>query len=74
MQKKVLTLDEAIIYTGYKKSYFYKLLSAGIIPHSKPNGKNVFFDREKLEQWLLSNPRKGLQQLQTEAATHITTH
>lgn len=72
--KKVLTLNEAIEYTGYKKSYFYKLVSAGIIPHSKPNGKSLFFDREKLEDWMLGNPKKGIAEKQQDAATYITTN
>lgn len=72
MQKNVLTFDEAVSYTGYKRSYIYKLTYAGIIPHSKPNGKSIFFDREKLEEWLLSNPRKSLLEKKQEAATYIT--
>lgn len=72
--KRVLTFDEALEYTGYKRSYFYKLTYAGIIPHSKPNGKAIFFDREKLEEWLLSNPRKGLREMQTAAANHVSSN
>lgn len=71
MEKKVLTFDEAVEYTGYSRSYLYKLTFQGIIPHSKPNGKSLFFDREKLEAWLLSNPRKSLLEKQQEAATYI---
>jgi len=51
--KKVLTFDEACLYTGYKKSYMYKLTSKNIIPHSKPNRRSIFFDRERLEKWML---------------------
>lgn len=72
--KRVLTFEEACLYTGYAKSYMYKLTHAGIIPHSKPNGKSLFFDREKLEDWLLSNPKKGLKELQAEAANYVSTH
>lgn len=72
--KRVLTFDEACIYTGYKRSYLQKLTAAGIIPHSKPNNKTLFFDRVKLEEWLLSRPRKGIIEQQTEAANYITSH
>lgn len=71
--KRVLTFDEACLYTGYKPSYMQKLTSGGVIPCSKPNGKSLFFDREKLEEWLLSNPRKGLGEHQTAAANYVTT-
>ncbi|WP_290093234.1 helix-turn-helix domain-containing protein [uncultured Duncaniella sp.] len=55
-QKEVLTLDEAARYTGLKKSYLYKLTASRVIPHYKPNGKNCFFRRAELEEWLTSNP------------------
>lgn len=54
--KRVLSLEEGCAYLGYKKSYVYKLISAGKLPYSKPNGKKIYFDREKLEDWMLSNP------------------
>ena len=54
--KEVLTLDETAQYTGMKKSYLYKLTAAKAIPHYKPNGKNCFFKRTELEEWLTTNP------------------
>jgi hypothetical protein len=54
--KPVLTFDEACEYSGYKPSYMKKLTSQRLIPHSKPNKKSVFFDRVKLEEWLMSKP------------------
>jgi len=65
--KRVLNLDEACEYLGYKKSYVYKLISAGRIPYSKPNGKKLYFDRIKLENWMLSNAHDGnIEQLAAE--------
>lgn len=55
-QKEVLTLEEVAQYTGLKKSYLYKLTAAKAIPHYKPNGKNCFFRRTELEEWLTTNP------------------
>lgn len=55
-QKEVLTLEEVAQYTGLKKSYLYKLTAAKEIPHYKPNGKNCFFKRTELEEWLTTNP------------------
>jgi len=51
--KEVLTLDEACQYTGISRSYMYKLTSNGKIPHFKPRGKLIYFEREKLNSWLL---------------------
>lgn len=54
--KEVLTFDEAVRYTGLKKGCLYKLTASKTIPHFKPNGKVIFFKREALEQWMMSNP------------------
>lgn len=54
-QKKVLTVDEACKYTGFAKSYIYKLVHYKKIGYYKPLGKVLFFDREDLEKFLLSN-------------------
>lgn len=71
--KRVLTFDEAVEFTGYARSYLYKLTSSGVIPHSKPNGKRIFFDREKLEAWLLGNSCPGHAEREREAATYLST-
>ncbi len=70
--KEVLTFDETANFTGFSKSYLYKLTSAGIIPHSKPNGKNLFFDRVKVQQWLLGKPIKTSSEINTEATNYVT--
>jgi excisionase family DNA binding protein len=59
MDKRVLNFEEGCAYLGYKKSYVYKLISAGKLPYSKPNGKKIYFDRLKLEEWMLSNAYDG---------------
>jgi excisionase family DNA binding protein len=69
---KVLTFEQGCNYLGYAKSYVYKLTSSGILPYSKPNGKKIFFDREKLELWMLSNAHSSRIEKQIQAATYIT--
>ena len=70
--KEVLTFDETANFTGFSKSYLYKLTSAGIIPHSKPLGKHLFFDRAKVEAWLLGKPIKTSSEINTEATNYVT--
>ena len=53
--KEVLTSDEAAKYMGVSKSYLYKLTMRQAIPHYKPMGKMVYFNRRELEQWLQNN-------------------
>ena len=71
---KVLTFEQGCQYLGYAKSYVYKMTSSGILPYSKPNGKSIFFEREKLESWMLSNPKTSRIVKQIEAATYLNTH
>ena len=73
-RNQVLTLEEGCQYLGYTKSYVYKLTSAGILPYSKPNGKSIFFERKKLEEWMLSNAKTSYAEKQIEAATYLLTH
>ncbi len=70
--KKVLTFDEACDYTGISRSYMYKLTGSQNIPHSKPNGKVIFFEKEKLDQWLLQNGRKSNQEIEKAATKYIS--
>ena len=71
-EKHVLTFEEGCNYLGYKKSYVYKLTSAKIIPFSKPNGKKIFFDKAKLEEWMLSNPSSSFSDRKILASSYIT--
>jgi len=68
--KKVLTFEEACEYTGIKASYMYKLTSSQSIPHSKPNGKVIFFDKEKLDNWLLQNETKSKTDIENKALSY----
>ncbi len=53
--KEVLTSDEASRYLGVSKSYLYKLTMERKVPHFKPMGKMIYFNRLELESWLQSN-------------------
>ena len=53
--KQVLTAEDVVLLTGLKKSYLYKLTALRQIPHYKPNGKCIFFDRGEIEQWQKQN-------------------
>ena len=57
-KKNVLNINELSDYTGYSKSYIYKLTSRNAIPYFKPSGKSVFFDRVEIDTWLLKNKHR----------------
>ncbi len=65
--KSILNVEELADYTGFKKSYIYKLVHENLIPFSKPNGKVLFFERKKIDEWLLQNPQKSQNEVANEA-------
>lgn len=69
--KKIFTFDELAEYTGLSKSYLYKLTASASIPHSKPQGKVLYFDKELIDKWLLSN-RISTQEELAEKANQYT--
>ena len=69
--KEVLTFEETCTYTGISRSYLYKLTASRNIPHSKPNGKMIFFEKKKIINWLLQNKRKSNLEIEGEALSYI---
>lgn len=65
--KRVLTVDELASYLGMKKSYIYKLVHKNEIPYSKPLGKMLFFEKEKIDKWILQNAVKSTQEIEESA-------
>lgn len=68
--KEILTFEETCDYTGISRSYLYKLTASGKIPHSKPNGKLIYFEKAKLNIWLTQNGRKSSTEIETEALNY----
>lgn len=73
-QKTVLNFDEVASYTGLSKSYLYKLTSAAQIPHFKPQGKHIYFNKIEVDQWLQRNPTRPVNEseLEEQTANYIT--
>lgn len=53
--KGMLTSQEAADYMGISISMLYKMTSRLEIPHYKPRGKMVYFDKQELEDWMRKN-------------------
>jgi excisionase family DNA binding protein len=71
-QKIVLNFDELADFTGLSKSYLYKLTSSGGIPCFKPKGKQIYFNRQEIEEWLLQNRKVTNEELSCQASTFVT--
>jgi excisionase family DNA binding protein len=71
-QKVVLNFNEVAIYTGLSKSYLYKLTSTAGIPCYKPQGKQIYFNKQEIDQWLLQNRKATNLELDSQASTFVT--
>ena len=69
--KTILTVDDLIDYTGFKRSYIYKLVHLNEIPYSKPQGKILFFDRAEIDEWLRQNKSKSKSQISNNAIDYF---
>jgi len=55
--KKVMNVEDLAQYTGLSKSKIYKLTHLKLIPTgNNPNIRQKFFDKEKIDAWLLGEP------------------
>jgi excisionase family DNA binding protein len=71
-QKNVLNFSELKLYTNLSESYLYELTSSGGIPCYKPNGKKLYFKKQEIEDWLLSNRKATNIELDELASSHIS--
>lgn len=71
--KNVLTFDDVVLLTGLSKSYLYKLTSSNQIPHYKPSGKQLYFDREEIENWLKQNRVATVEETDRKATNYVVT-
>ncbi|MFB9056486.1 MULTISPECIES: helix-turn-helix domain-containing protein [Flavobacteriaceae] len=71
LQKQVLNFNETCKYLELSQSHLYKLTSTGAIPHYKPNGKKIYFQRQELDQWLLRNRMDSRDEIEQQAADYL---
>ena len=71
LTKNVLSFDEVSTFLNLSKSYLYKLTSGNLIPHYKPQGKMLYFEKSELEAWLHQNPVKTKTQIEQEAQKYV---
>ena len=71
LQKQVLNFNETCQYLELSQSHLYKLTSTGAIPHYKPNGKKIYFQREELDHWLLRNRMDSQDEIAQQAADYL---
>lgn len=50
--KDILNMKEVCQYLDISQSLLYKLTCSGEIPHFKPRGKIIFFEKKELIEWI----------------------
>jgi excisionase family DNA binding protein len=71
LQKTVLNFNEPCTYLEISPSHLYKLTSPRQIPHFCPQGKKLYFNRQKLDEWLQRNCHSGRSQRQRALFCYI---
>ena len=72
--KNVLAIDDVSVLTGLSKSHLYKLICKRQIPCYKPAGKNVYFDRKEIEDWMRRNRQNTQAEAEQTAAAYVVAH
>ncbi len=71
MVKLILTTGEACKYLDLSKSSLYKMTYKKKIPFSKPNGGKMYFRKEDLDNWMLSNKSNSTDELENEVLSYL---
>lgn len=69
--RKIMSLAEFCEYAGLSRQTVYKLTSGQKVPHSK-RGKRLYFDREKVDTWLLENQVATHSEIQEKATNYLS--
>ncbi len=73
MSKNVLSIEDVELLTGLSRRYLYKLTSRNEIPHYKPNGKKMYFDRKEIEDWMRQTRVCPKQEIEQKAVSYLIT-
>jgi excisionase family DNA binding protein len=71
LRKRIYNFREMCWYLGIGESQGYKLTGSKEIPYSCPNGKKMYFERQKLDEWKLKNAVLSKEQIDREADNYL---
>jgi excisionase family DNA binding protein len=69
--KEVLLVDDVSVLTGISKSTIYKMTCNRSIPHYKPSGKCLYFDKREIENWMRQNRVNTNEESEQKALAYI---
>ena len=57
--EKPWTMQEAVDFTGYAKSYLYKLMCQGRVPYYRPTGGRAVFNPDEIRAFMSRGRRSA---------------
>ena len=73
-KKELMTLEDVVAYTGYRRSSLLTLVCHREIPVYKPRGGKLVFKRSEIDEWMFRNRQRTNEELRAEAHTYCLTH
>lgn len=70
--KDILSSKEAAQYLDLSESSLYKLTSESKITFHKPNGGKLYFKKSDLDNWMLQNENKSVQDTEFEILKNVS--
>ena len=64
--KQPMSFKEAAKYLQISESHLYRLTSKSEIPHYKPGGKKIYFEKTELDRYIFKNRVKPIDEIQKE--------
>ena len=71
IQKPIMSVDELAVYLDLSPSYIRKMTHNREIPYYKPNGKKLYFNKEEIDEWVLSSRVMTNEELRREARKRV---
>jgi len=69
--KEMLTIEEAVAYTGVSKSWLYKMTMRGDLPTYRPGGKRIYLKRSELNDWMSSQRTSSNSEIEEKAKDYL---
>jgi excisionase family DNA binding protein len=71
LKKDVLNFLEACQYLDVSGSHLYKLTSSKQVPHFRPLGRRLYFNRQELDKWLQQKRQKTNAEIEMESRDYV---
>jgi excisionase family DNA binding protein len=71
LKKDVLNFLETCQYLDVSGSHLYKLTSSRQVPHFRPLGRRLYFNRQELDKWLQNKRQKTNAEIEMESRDYV---